>query len=486
VANGKGPRSGKAIGYSALGALGTKGASFVLFIVLARLLTPQEFGLMAMAAVVVAVGQIFSDLGFSEYLIKYDRGDRIVELTAFWTAFSSAILSLGIVFLSAPHVAAFFEEPAVTEILRVASLTFVIGVITVVPRAILSRNFRFDLLAKADITSVLLGGVCAVALAAYGAGVWSLVVQAIVSISTRALLYSIFSGWWPSVGFRAGALKEIWDFSGYLLGTKGLNYLVQNFDNILVGKLLGSVALGLYGRTYQLISLPSQFLAQTVNKVFFVRYVELGDKEAVKRRYLKISRMVLLLLGPIMVLLSIAAQPIVAILFGSKWLGMAPLLSVMAIVGLLQGLGVLRGSIFLSQGATKTQFFLGLIVKTATLVAVAIGAKYGLVAVAWAVLISGLVTTWIALHVAGSLIDLTVTEYLIAQGDILLALAIAAGVGFAATMGFDLGESEWFRAVVATLAVGTTLVVVLWALGRRGVEEAVLAKRMVIGFWKSE
>lgn len=406
-------------------------AQFALSVVLARLLSPNDYGLIAMAFVVTGFAGMLADAGFNAALIqrKELRDDHIH--TVFWMTLGSGIVLAEIAYLLAPLVAEFFQAPPLDLVLRVLGITFIIGSIGNVPSALLQRSMRFRAIAQLEFVSVVVSGIVGVVMAFRGAGVWSLVAQALTaSLLTTAFRCSCCK-WFPRLIFSLSALKDIWTFSGHFYGFNFINYWARNADNLVVGKYFGAPALGAYSRAYALMLLPITQFNSVITQVIFPALSTIQhDKERVKRIYLRAIGVVTLLAFPTMLGLLVVAEPFVLALYGVKWREVTGLLQILALVGAMQVIVNSTGWIFLSQGRTKLLFRWGLCLSMLTISSFGIGAMLGSVrSVAYCYAFANFVFFFPGVAVAAGVINMTLKEVLSAVvGPFLISVAMAAVV----------------------------------------------------------
>lgn len=404
---------------------------FALSVVLARLLSPGDYGLMAMVMVFTGFAGMLADAGFNTALIqKKDMADVHVH-TVFWVTFLSGVLLFGITFLLAPLLADFYHTPVLKDIFRVIAVNFVIGAFGNVPSALLQKRMQFRTIAKIDTAALVLSGVLAVVMAWRGAGVWSLVVQPIVA----ALLTSVFRcracRWLPRFIFCPKALKEIWEFSGHMFGFLFINYWARNADNLIIGKCFGPAALGLYSRAYGLMLLPITQINGVINQTMLPALSAIqDDKERVRRIYLRAVGIISLLSSPLMLGLLVVAEPFVITVYGNNWIGVVPILQILALVGLMQSVVSSGGLLLQSQGRSDRLFYWWSLFYTLFIVSFLVGAALGsayAVAVCYAV--TNLIYAYPALFICGRVVNLPAEKTLkAAAGPFFAALGMAAAV----------------------------------------------------------
>jgi O-antigen/teichoic acid export membrane protein len=331
---------------------------FGLSVLLARLLSPGDYGLMAMVMVFTSFAGMLADAGFNTALVQRKDINPVHGHTVFWITLLIGVLLLAGTFALAPFIADFYQTPALTNIFRVISINFVIGTFGNVPSAILQREMRFREIAKIETIALLLSGALAIGMALRGAGVWSLVAQPLLAAIVTALLRCRACRWFPKMVFCPKALKEIWGFSGHMFGFLFINYWSRNADNLIIGKFFGSVAVGLYSRAYGLMLLPITQINGVINQIMLPALCGIqDDKPRVARIYLRMVGLISLLSCPMMLGLFVVADSFVLTVYGEKWRGMVPVLQVLSLVGLIQSLVSSCGLLLQSQGRSDLLFY---------------------------------------------------------------------------------------------------------------------------------
>ena len=259
------------VGTASRGVLWTAGAQFIaqgihvaVRLVLARLLVPDDFGLVAMAMVFLSLTPLVADLGVGQALAQRQDLAEGHRSTAFWL---TSALGGGLFFLfaaAAPLFGAFYGEPAVVPIIRVLAVSFLLAAPESVYSALLIREMRFGLLGARRIAATLSGGAAGIAAAVGGLGVWALVIHSLVTAAAGSALLAWRSPWRPRWEFSRKAARELWGFGRWVTGSRLLNHLNRNADNLLIGRFLGAAALGLYSFSYQAVLLPLLVVARPV------------------------------------------------------------------------------------------------------------------------------------------------------------------------------------------------------------------------------
>jgi PST family polysaccharide transporter len=416
--------------WSAAGRVVQQIIQFGISVVLARLLSPKEYGLMAMAMVFTGFAGMLAEAGFNTAIVQRKELKETHTHTVFWMTFGSGLALTALTFVLSPWLAEFFKAPSLKPIFRVISLNFIFGGIGNVPSALLQRQMQFRTIAQIDICSLLLSGIVGIVMALESAGVWSLVAQSISASLLTGLFRCISCRWHPKAIFCRSALSEIWSFSGYLYGFNFINYWARNADNLLVGKYFGAPALGVYNRAYALMLLPVTQINSVISQVIFPAFSSIqDDKKRVKGIYLRAIGVVALLAFPIMLGMFVTARPFVETLYGAKWLNVVPILQILALVGAMQVLINSTGWLFFSQGRTDVLFRWGVCLATLTISSFVVGVMLGSVrAMAYCYAIANLVFVVPGLAVAGRIVDIKLNELFAAVSGPLFISFFMAGV----------------------------------------------------------
>jgi len=420
-------RTLSALGWSLGGQLGRQAASFVIGIVLARLLSPEEFGLVAMVTVLTGFAAVLADFGFGAALVQKDDAEERHFSSVFWVNLTVGFL-LTLVFAgAAPLVASFYETPELVGITVAMSLTFLLSSINVVQRTRLSKALDFQRLSLIEVASLIVSSVVAVILATMGFGVWALVFHAVGRSAVEAALLWILNDWRPHRILDRAALAELIGFSGSLMGTQALNYWARNLDDLLVGRVFGEQALGAYNKAYSVMLFPLENISRVIGRVMFPALSLVKEnRELVASVFLRSTRSISLVTFPMMLGLLVTAEPFVIGLLGPQWRPMIPILQVLCFVGLVQSVTTLTGSLYLSQGRADLQLRVGLALKVVTLAGIVIGLRWGPVGVAIGYGAATVINSYPAFRFAGGLVGLRFIDLLRAVFATLVCAAAMA------------------------------------------------------------
>lgn len=449
------------IGWSTVGSVGKQGSQFILSVILARLLTPEDFGLLGMVIVFTGTSTIFNDLGFGIALIqKKSIGEQHLS-SVFWLNLGMGLLLTAVGLLLAPLIASFYSEPRLLPLIRIASSSFFIGALGIVQKNIFSRNMQFRVLAIIDLLAVLFSGSIAIGMALSGFGVWSLIGQLLCTTGLRTFLLWIYSHWHPRFIMRWQAIIELWSFSSNLLGSQLLNYGIRNIDYLLIGRFVGSVGLGIYTRAYTMMLLPTNQITAAVGRVMFPALSQIQDDlPKVKHIYLYANRIIALLTMPLMFGLLVVAKPFVLTLLGSKWEAVIPVLQILCLIGIRQPLSSTVGWIYQSQGRTDLMFRWSILAFVVTTVFFFVGVRWGVIGVATAYMIGNYLIWYPAIEIPGRLIDMSFKEFIMNVAGIFgCALGMALVVWLLGTR-FPSEWPNWFQLLIQ-VAIGSVVYISL-------------------------
>lgn len=330
-------------------------------VILARFLSPSEFGLMAIMMVVIGFSQAFMDMGISNAIIHRQKITHEQLSSLYWLNIFSGLILFVVVFLISPFIAKFYEEPQLLEPLMWLSSVFIIVAIGNQYRILCQKELQFNLMAKIEIASAILSLLVAVALAIQGFGVYALVAgmltQALVS-SVLFLIVGLKQHHRPAFLYQHKELEGFYSFGLYQMGERSINYISAHIDKLLIGKFVGMEATGFYNMAWQLIIFPLAKINPVINKVAFPVYAKVqGDSAALNRYYSLTVRALSLVTVPILAFLSIYSSEIVQIVFGDGWETTATLVAILGVIGILKALGNPGGAILLALGYANVGFW---------------------------------------------------------------------------------------------------------------------------------
>ncbi|MCX2980823.1 lipopolysaccharide biosynthesis protein [Halieaceae bacterium IMCC14734] len=421
-------------------------------LVLARLLVPEDFGLVAIAMLVISFSWWFMDLGFGAFLIQCKAVTEQHKSTAFW---SNGILALLVCFLMvalAPALAEFFQNPELTLIIIALSLRNILSFPESTMTALLQKELNFRPIALRKLVATFIGGSCGIVAALTGFGVWALVVDSLMRAAIGSLLLYAQSGWKPKFLFDQHAFKEMWEYSRFLLLARFTSYVSRNLDTLIIGRALGAYSLGLYNVAYQFVLFPLLHFSRSVNNVLFSVFSKLGsDSARISELFITSSWCVAALVFPPMTVIALYSEQVIDVLLGQQWADTAALVPYMCGVGCIQTLYSLLPSLYQSQARTRQFSRFVLVNALAIAGALLAGAQYGILGVAQAYLIASLIVFPFQIFYALRLLQVDIMAYL---AGLLRAIGLTIVVVMPVLIfGETMTEIGWSAAVYLGLGV---------------------------------
>lgn len=409
----------------------TQAIQLVVTVILARLLTPRDFGLAAMVIILTNFAAVVSSLGRAAIIQKAEVSQELLS-SVFWLNVLVGVLLTLIMIACAPFMALAYGEPSLFWLTIFFSSTFIINSFGITHNSLLQREIDFRSFAVMDIVAYAIAGVAALFAAYIGLGVWSLVVQSVVFSLVCIYFFWTRSPWRPGFYFRWRAIREIMDFSVNTLLADMLVYWVRNVDNLLIGLFLGSGPLGIYSRAYAVMLIPINRVARVLSDVMFSSLSKIQDERAyVKRVFLKMTRAVALITFPMMLGVLATAKSFVFCLFGPQWSEMVPVLKVLCLIGLIQSVMMFTRNIYLSQGKASVLLRVELPLQLIQVLGIVVGLKWGILGVSIGYAAASIIVSYPSLFFAGRLIELSCWEYLVNLFGVMgCAAAMAAGVWY--------------------------------------------------------
>lgn len=349
--------------WSALQRFGTMGISFVSNIVLARLLTPDDYGCIGMLAIFITVSNTFVDGGFGSALIQKKEPTQKDYSTIFWLNLFISVVIYGILYISAPAVSRFYDIPLLSSVLRVQGIVLIINALNIVQTNQLRKSINFKRLAVIYIASQIVGAVCAIVLAYMGWGVWALVAQQIIASSITSVILWVMNRWLPQLCFSFDSFKQLFSFGGFILASNLINTFCNNVQGLLIGKFFNPAILGYYTQAYKLEDVASHSISSVVEQVAYPVFSKVqSDNDGLKNVIYRLILSIAYVTFPMMLILVLIAEPLIGLLYGEKWLPSVPYFQIICIGGIavcLQGVTYLA---IASIGKSK-ELFLWTIIK---------------------------------------------------------------------------------------------------------------------------
>ena len=343
--------------WTALQKYSTMFISFISGIILARLLTPYDYGCIGMLSIFMVLAETFIDGGFGSALIQKKQHTQEDYYTIFWWNIGMAVLMYAILFVSAPAIARFYNIPLLSDVLRVQGLVLFIYAFNIVQRNQLRKKLNFKLLSIVTITTSVTSLGVTIFMAYRGFGVWALVAQNLITAAIPAIVFWFFVKWRPIWVFSKQSFKELFSFGVYMFLTHLINQFSSKLGRLMIGKLYSPVILGYYSKAAGTEELASRSISSIMTQVTYPLYVQVQDDMVAMRNMIKRLTMTLSYVTfPMIFILMLCAKPLFILLYSDRWLQSVPYFQVLCLIGLSSCLQSVNTQPIAAIGKSKTMF----------------------------------------------------------------------------------------------------------------------------------
>ena len=405
---------------------GTQLITFAVSVILARLLLPSDFGIIAMFTVVMSVASSLVDGGMSSSLIRSTNVDDRDLSTVFWFNLGVAVAMYIIIFFTAPLVADFYKVEILTPIIRVYSISIIIGSLTAVQGTRFTKAMDFKTLFKIQLPSLIIGALAAVLMAYNGFGLWTLVFYPLIQSVVGGIQLWFYSKWKPLLIFDRAKFKEHFGF-GYKMTLSGLlDTVFTNIYTILIGKYFSSAHLGYYNRADNLKQLPVSNLSAALNKVTFPLFAKLKDNDVkLKEVYQKLMKLVIFVIAPVLFLMMVVAEPMIRFLLTDKWLPAVPYLQVLVLSGILYPIHAYNLNILKVKGRSDLFLKLEFWKKGLQILTLLVSVPFGVIGIVWGQVIFSVLAFFINTHYTGKMLKYGSMHQIL---DLMPIISLSAGI----------------------------------------------------------
>lgn len=386
----------KGVGWSAADALLGQGVTFIVGLVLARLLSPDEYGLIGICLIFTTVLNGIVDSGFSNALIRKKKVTDEDYNTMFTTNMAISIVLYVLLFISAPLVSDFFHRIELTALVRVTGLILFLNALSITQVTILTKNIDFKTKTKASLVSAIISGVIGIAMAFMGYGVWSLVAQQLSKQLLYTLCLWVLSKWWPKFTFYKDSFKYMWGFGWKLLASGILNNVWNQLYQVVIGRCYTSSTLGHYTRANEYASIFSSNLTLIVQRVSYPILAEIqDDKERMVQGYRKVIKITMFVTAVCMISLGAVSEPLIYTLIGTKWQEAATYLPLICISMSLYPLHAINLNILQVLGRSDIFLYLEILKKIVGIVPIVIGIFCGIYYMLLTSILTGVISLYL-------------------------------------------------------------------------------------------
>jgi len=465
----------RSVKWSTMAEIAVKISSIVVTIFLARMLDKSDFGLYALAFVVIDGLGLFKSMGFDKALIQRKTDIEKAANTAFIVIPSLGLLLYLVLLLIIPVLANFYPEAhGLADILRALGLFFIIFTISKVPATLLEKEIKFDVLAKFDIISQVFYSIIALALAFSGMGVWSLVIAYLSMNLIRCVLYWRSVSWRPKFEFDKEIALEMFHFGKYIFLGSIIWFVLSSFDKIVIPKILDITTLGLYSVAISLADIPSSFLGAKVSHVLFPTYSKLqGNVYDLMMAFTRVFKLSFMVCAPISVGLLLIGGDFLVLTYGEKWADAIPILQILSIYGLANAMGYAKGPIFLSLNMPKLTFKLSALKALLIFVfVIPMGKLFGVCGIAWVVLLTSVILFTIGMVLIIKVLKLNHEQLKIMIGSTLIGLCVMSfGIILVQKFSVALNAHIYVRFLSCFICGSVLYLITLWKLEKKFILE---------------
>ena len=444
--------------WNAIGNFSQQGIQFVISIILARLLLPEQFGLIGMLAIFFAIARAFLDSGFGQALIQKKNPSPEDYSTVFIFNISISLVLYCVLYVTAPFIADFYKQSELTNLARFVGINILINSFSLVQNAIIIKRIDFKTQTKISLVSVSLSGGLGIALAYNGFGVWSLAIQQVSMTLSRAFLLWFFSKWHPTLVFNFESFKNLFSYGSKLLLSGLLNVIFDNIYTITIGKAFSALDLGFYSRAVRLQDLPTKNINGIFQNVTFPTFVKIqDDNRRLKIGYQKTLKSMVFVNFPIMLGMLVMARPLVITLLTEKWLPAVPYLQLLTLVGITYPINSLNLNILKVKGRSDLFLKLEIIKKVFIALAIVISINFGMLAIVVGQVITAYICLFINSYYMNKFLDYHLKEQIL---DILPTFSLATLMSTALYF-FSFLNLDHMQLLITQIALGVLIYSVL-------------------------
>lgn len=436
-------------------------SAFIVMIVMARRLTPGDYGLIGMLTIFIILAQAIADSGFSQAIIRKQDRTATDNSTAFFFNIATGILLYALLFFCAPLIASFYHEPKLTALSRVMGLAVLLNSLIAVQKALLTASLDFRTQAKASVSGTFAGGAIGIAMAYTDYGVWAIVGYQLVNLSINASLLWILSKWRPAKLWSRTSFREMFGFGSKLALSGIIDTIYNNIYQPVIGKAFTPSDLGFYTRAQQFASLPSDNLTGVLMRVTFPVLCSIGSQQSrLRDAYCRFLRLSAFVIFPLMLCLAALSKPLISVLLGAKWLPAATMLPILCLALMWYPVHAVNVNLLNVRGRSDLFLKAEIIKKTVGIAILCITIPMGVIAMCWGLVASSLIALFINTYFTGSLISLGFTAQM---RQVAPSLLYAMSAAFAAFVAASMPEPQWLQLCAGCFAAIITFLILTMA-----------------------
>lgn len=429
--------------WSAFERFSSQGIGFVISIIIARILSPSDYGIIGMISIFTGVSGVFIGAGFGAALIRKQNRTDADFSTVFYYNIVVSLFFYTILFFCAPLIARFYSSPILIPITRVVSLNMVIGAVGAIQSTKLNIAIDFKTQSKISLISLFITGTIGITMAYTGFGVWALVFQGLASTITSTGLLWYFIRWKPQWIFSMASFKDLFGFGSKLMLSGLLDTIYRNIYQVVIGKKFSSADLGFFTRAKSLVELPSSNITDVIQRVTFPVLSEMQDNtKRLGENYRKLLKMSAFVIFPLMMLLCALSEPLVIILLTEKWLSAVPLMQVLSFSLMFYPIHAINLNLLQVKGRSDLFLRLEIIKKVLVTIVLFVSAPFGVLAMCYGTIITSVVALVINTYYTGKLIQI---GFFMQAKDILPVMLLSFTAGLVAWLPAFISKDSFFQ-----------------------------------------
>lgn len=457
--------------WSAIERFSLQTIQFVINIIMARLLVPSDYGMIGMLMIFLQLSQAFIDCGFANALIqRKNRTEADFSTVFYFNVFISLVL-YGILFFSAPLIAAFYKLPDLIPVTRVIALNFVFSSFSAIHKTILTIKVDFKTQSKASLSAALLSGIIGIVMAYAGMGVWSLVYQTILNSVLLTIFLHCFLRWKPLPVFSKTSFRSLFAFGSKLMIAGLINTVYRNLYTLVIGRQFSATNLGYYTRADQFASFPPYNINAIISRVTYPILSSIQDEnERLSTAYRKYIQLASFLIFPLMIGLAALAEPVILILLTEKWLGIVSLLQILCLGWMLDHISSINLNLLYVKGHSDWALRLEVIKKTIATIILFASIPFGLEGMCWGRVLYSVIATYLNTHYTKLLIGLTFWQQM---KDIFPSLLLSFSMGAVVTLSISYVSQNYLKIIIGTGAGVVFYIAIAYLLKMRSLKDII-------------
>lgn len=414
--------------WSAIERFSTQGVQFVLSIIIARFVSPSDYGLIAMLAIFLSVAQQFVDSGFSNAIIQKKDRKEIDYYTVFYFNLIISVAVYAVLYVSSHYIASFYSEPKLEIITKWIGLNIILTAFYIIPRTKFTVELNFKIQTKISLISVTVSGFVGVLLAWCEYGVWALVIQSLLNNFLSLLLFLVVSKWRLQWMFSWNSFKSLYSFGSKLLAVGILHVICTNIYTLIIGRFFNSVDVGYFNRSQAFVAFPSVNISSIVGRVLYPVQCQIqSEDELLKKKFIQYLRMTAYIVFPLMIGFCVLSKPFILIVLTDKWLPAANILSILCLAYMWFPLTSLNWQLLTAKGRSDLALKAEILGKIVSFIILLLTLPFGIMAICYGIIVANIIDTIVIIYYVKKVVDVSYWSELKILFPIMTVVSIMGG-----------------------------------------------------------